>query len=422
MSKCFCHLNGYEVKDAKARADIEAFNNSIEAMNQTIETNNENLNMTIEDVDARLTEHIVNSDVAIANLNNRADTIASSVSDIELAVENVLENGIVIIGDSFTSMDDASVQTRGGADTWVTEFSKTMNKKCYNFAEGGAGFHKPSVVDGKNHNFANQLLVASQDTSFDNSLITDIIVYGGVNDMAIGVTQEQYESALDNLAVVYKEHFPNARLHVFAFNNGSPALDGSYQHSIAEVNMINAIYRKCSDLGFVVHKATTWLDGDSSVWANALHPNVKGISRICNFMVQSFNGGDGLEIKLNIADIKLITSDGEFPITLYELNEEGIYFNPFTGILRGMINIGPRGGMNTINANFGGTYKITFDMPVVSYNSICLPAITNNLNVRLTSYIQGRGNKVMLGFDFYNGTSQQQMIDWIATSIYGHVI
>lgn len=439
----FLDGNKYKIKDAEARESISDLNTSVEnldnSLNQVsgnvtttqegLDTANNNIKTTNDRIDttnqnlSNLNTQLGLTNGELENVKQDLNTTNENLDGLEVELQTIRENGIVIVGDSFTAMDTASVNTRGGADTWVTEFSRIMNKKCYNYAEGGAGFYKNSVVDGKNNNFHQQLSVAAQDETFDNSLITDIIVYGGVNDMSIDVSLAQYEVGLDGLKTVADEHFPNARVHIFAFNNGSAKLDSSYNYSDIDINTIHEFYKMCSEHGFVVHKATSWLDGDASVWANALHPNEYGVARICNFMVQSFTGGDGLEIKLNLSDFKLITSDGEFDMMPYHvLGENGLFFNPFTGRLHGSVLVEPTGGWGQITNGLSGTYKMIFDAPGVSYSSICIACNCDNLKVNLGSYIQPSASNVIAGVDFYNGESTPQTLTWFAFTVDSYVI
>lgn len=51
MSKCFCHFNGYEVKDAQARRDIETLNNNLNTTNLSVSTNKSNIDLNKTDIE-----------------------------------------------------------------------------------------------------------------------------------------------------------------------------------------------------------------------------------------------------------------------------------------------------------------------------------------------------------------------------------
>ena len=78
MEKCFCHLNGYAVKDATARKDIETLkNNKISTEQMAIER--ATLNSAISKVDTR----VKNLEKAVTNIPDSAEDITFNAEGLE---------------------------------------------------------------------------------------------------------------------------------------------------------------------------------------------------------------------------------------------------------------------------------------------------------------------------------------------------
>ena len=101
--KCFCHFNGYEVKDAKARKDIETLNNSVlDATNDTrnnasdisrLQSALNNEVFTLKGEDSKLRQSINTNAENIALINENVSNNANAISDLSTSISDL--NSIV---------------------------------------------------------------------------------------------------------------------------------------------------------------------------------------------------------------------------------------------------------------------------------------------------------------------------------------
>lgn len=79
--KCFCHLNGYKVKDADARTSIEKLNKEVSLSNSNIALNKENI--------ATNNEAIKNINLNLIELNKNIETNESNITVLQTSVTQV---------------------------------------------------------------------------------------------------------------------------------------------------------------------------------------------------------------------------------------------------------------------------------------------------------------------------------------------
>lgn len=79
MSKCFCHFNGYEVKDAKARRDIENTNNKL---NDNVSSINNKIDSNVSSVNARIETLNENIQNGLSTISNGTPLFASSIEEM----------------------------------------------------------------------------------------------------------------------------------------------------------------------------------------------------------------------------------------------------------------------------------------------------------------------------------------------------
>lgn len=166
--KCFCHLNGYKVKDADARNSIETIKENIENINGDIKK----IDAAVSGLDAKVKTNIENltaADKQINNLNNEFSKI------------NTLNNRkFIIIGDSYGE----GYTPDGNVTGWVNRLISLLgidSENCYPINRGGVCFANLS------NNFID--LLNTVGASIENkSEITDIVVCGGYNDLFFDLT------------------------------------------------------------------------------------------------------------------------------------------------------------------------------------------------------------------------------------------
>lgn len=116
MSKCFCHLNGYEVKDANARKSIESLNQAIENLNNLItDLSNEDVLIredfqrivnikeeleaqivNLQTSDSNFNLEITRIDTAITNITNELSSLATKDNSIDEEINNLKEKDSLI--------------------------------------------------------------------------------------------------------------------------------------------------------------------------------------------------------------------------------------------------------------------------------------------------------------------------------------
>lgn len=104
MSNCFCHFNGYEVKDAKARTDIVNINKDIDGVNEDItdinndisdiNTNIEGINKSVNDLDVKTLTNIKSVEENISNVNNEVNL--QNFITYDLAATSYIQGSCVI--------------------------------------------------------------------------------------------------------------------------------------------------------------------------------------------------------------------------------------------------------------------------------------------------------------------------------------
>ena len=167
MSKCFCHLNGYEVKDAKARDDINLINEDIE---NNVKTSISNLETDIE--------------------NN----VKTSISNLETGL-----NKIALFGDSWT--DPTSLDA-----IWGTLIGGALNLTTHNYAKSGA------YMSGETETSLKSQVDTFLNEDIEKTKVKYIVVLGGVNDFRNNVAWDVLAEGLETQIARLKTSCPQAKI------------------------------------------------------------------------------------------------------------------------------------------------------------------------------------------------------------------
>lgn len=195
---------------------------------------------------------------AAANANTKA----------EAALGLAGAGDIIVIGDSFSA---------GGE--WTTKLSQKTGRTVHNYAISGAGFIAGS-------NFLGQLQTAIN-TGIEG--VSDVIVYGGVNDWYSSQSSAGVITAISQFADAVTAASPSLRLHICFCNLGF----AQQQQYNGFSNWYSAVMRGVRDLGVrgLIDFVPLWHMNRPSMFAtDNAHPNATGYSVIASYMSDILSG------------------------------------------------------------------------------------------------------------------------------------
>lgn len=220
-------------------------------------------------------------------INALSERLTDSLEDIEEEIAEIrsiissltsgLHHTIVYIGDSFMY---------GPSHLTTAIDSKLIVDNSYNFSYGATGFVRNT--DGKS--FPNQLQNAAEDTSFENSSVTDIIICGGINDAA-STTQSEFETAMSLIKSKRNMYFVNAKIWVV------PMVWGTSNFIYDDQAKYNKIYNASINTGLAtLPDAYAILQGkDASVYMlDETHPSDAGCALIASNIASWICGGPAI--------------------------------------------------------------------------------------------------------------------------------
>lgn len=290
-----------------------------------------------------------------------------------------------------------------------------LEKQHIIFQKDGAGFVKKGLVN--NRDFIDQLQAAVNDTSIDKNNVTDIIVYGGVNDIIAGISLEQNKIAITNFMNNVNINYPKTTIRFFLTNYGNPNLNSSYHYQIPRqyfnelTNFIAKYYPNVN-----IYKSYTWLNGEPDAWANHLHPNDLGERIILNFILQSINGGTGYHIPLNITKVELHVNNQVHTMNPNKyLPYSKCYLNPYTGVINGTVGLYDIGELNKIESGISPNYRIYLNNSIIFGNSALAPINITNRN--LTGNCGAEANTNYVEFRLFNPTDSRQTLSSMFTTL-----
>lgn len=229
MDKCFCHFNGYQVKDATARADIEK--------------------------------------------------LKLSISAPAFSLDNV-----VCIGDSFLDgcLSGGELSNYGrnlhGWGRYLEDAARAENPNAvfrYAHSEGGSGFNTAGEFG---NTFMGQIMNHRQDMTDAEALaVKTVIIVGGVNDVNAGRIITIWDTV--NAA---REYFPNAKIVVAM----SPIVTMIHTYNFYQLRYPTHDPRVC-----ILTDSWRFLLADSKTRGDdGLHPTILGYQRFAAYLYYASKG------------------------------------------------------------------------------------------------------------------------------------
>ena len=330
-------------------------------------TDKNNLVAAINEVLTALNTAIDGIDSDINAINSAINTINSAINAINALFplapasisDSVLKKHCVFIGDSFTS----SAAYPDPEHNWAEIVSKRLGATCHNYSISGAGYN-----DVGYGTFLSEVNTAVADGSYDHRLVTDIFVYGGINDTNHN-TINSIINALDTVLTALSNEFTNATIHVM-FN-------GTYQvvyptAATGDLFISYNISKYCIEHGYHFLDVTLFFMGTRGtlISNDSIHPTNLGQLELAAAVLSMLKGGQWYHY---IVDHSL---------TNYILTQDGVDTAPTVN--NSIINIYP-GGYDiafSLTYNKGTNFSANnFSLNPVSFNMNAFVCKSNNVRI-----------------------------------------
>ena len=267
--KCFCHFNGYEVKDAQARQNIGEIKNNI------------------------------------GEIKNRELT------------------EMVVIGDSYSSrtyLPDTNNKL------WCEMVASVLKLNLHNYSDPGAGFLANG--DERESTFSSQLDESNGDESFNNNNVKFVFIYGGTNDLEFydSTNKEDYITAYKNTFTKARDYYPNAKIVYLGCNSFS----GLRQKTMSDNDIITEFWVghtiknngviKAQNIIFV--DLTLFYMGVPVAFENGFggHPNATGHKEFATAVLNGLNSSSNAYEHIISVDPVTTTEGWTFNTTLSGTN------------------------------------------------------------------------------------------------------
>ena len=216
---------------------------------------------------------------AEATARETADaSLSTRVTALESSSGGRTYTKLVCIGDSWLE----GYSSIGNYTSWGDVLATSLNAEVYNAYKGGCGFSATS--DGVN--FAS-LVNSAKRAVADVNAIDCVIIGGGINDRKLAANTVKTAAATCISSAV--SAFPNADIYVFPMMlAGRFICNGS-------MNVMRAIQQGCTSVAStrvkVYGDCYDWLYDDTSLHADAYHPNQAGQNMVAYNMRNGLFGG-----------------------------------------------------------------------------------------------------------------------------------
>ena len=317
----------------------------------------------------------------------------------------IKDDYIAIIGDSFSSDEQDSLDARGGAKSWVS----MLNKKTLNYSEGGSGYIRTGVTD-RHSTFLTQADQLIRD--LETKHVTKIIIYGGINDLINNIDNQLI---LNNAKLLFdKIDKLGIETHLFSLNIGNYL--GRYN------NFNDSIIALANNYNIIVHNSIQFLYLQKGVFmADNLHPNKKGEEILFKCINACLNNG---EYFVPIPFDNKIEPSWQSERITATINVNMVVYHPCSGVIDGQFELEFREGTFTIGTNTNAAFFVHSGCTEVPYN---YNGCTVNYSVRenikkciFNPYLITRNGEMCMGFDYAN-TSETTINNLKVISVYFNI-
>lgn len=241
-------------------------------------------------VDSRLSTNETAMNTLQTNVNKQIDALSAETQQIDTnknditTLKNTKSNKkkyMLLFGDSWTDPDRSA---EGTGTKWYVYVCKELQLEPLNYAKWGDTFGS---------RFNAQLTRAKNEISDDvKADITDVVIYGGVNNITSGDGGGTIASLASNFVASVYEWIPTARITIATPNSpkfGSSYMTKAHAHEsfVYKYFLPLAITVPCN----IVY-AYYWTFGFDAYISDNIHPNEYGNKLIAGRMLQALRGGD----------------------------------------------------------------------------------------------------------------------------------
>lgn len=313
------------------------------------------------------------------NINTEIDSLETKVNQNYNTLNQKIENFektkyTIVIGDSYTADDSEGERVRNGAKSWCIKYQTLIKNTLINKAQNSAGFY---YAPGDVKTFDEQYMEVINNDDIDNSLIDEIIIYGGLNDMDNADETNMINGAI-NLAKHIEQYTPKAKVYCAFFNAPKRSI------KVAEIQKTNRFIQSLIDYNWIFNRAGGWLKGNNSecyVSGDGYHPNQTGCDRICACMYNFIHGGEGLSIDVTFLNPRITPSNTAVNGTI----QSTVKYYPLTGTMRGEV-IWTLTSNNLVNANQRKDFSLDCNCDASNYGYNPCPTGIAATNTRAVCY------------------------------------
>ena len=320
----------------------------------------------------------------------------------------------LVIGDSWTSTEEDSVNARDGANNWIYYFEPLQDELIYQKAEGGSGFVKTGVTSGQT--FVTQLtnLLSDESISSKKEFIDKIIIYGGLNDIDGGFNEQQIKSSIDSINSIIQSNNLICDVYLAFFNQPKRSV------TVDNIKLMNNICSHATELGWKTKKANGFNFSNQDNWASDnYHPNESGSKQIALCMMGFVYNKESIHIPIEAEGLLFTNSDIPTPTDTGGSISGYLFYDPLNARLFGDIVGGQLKTLHSIGINIEGKYLIPTNLDLYEAQDKYIPvnADVSSNALFLRGYAGSNEEKLTLWWNFANATNNVIEMKAVGTSI-----
>ena len=320
----------------------------------------------------------------------------------------------LVIGDSWTSTEEDSVNARDGANNWIYYFEPLQDELIYQKAEGGSGFVKSGVTSGQT--FVTQLtnLLSDESISSKKEFIDKIIIYGGLNDIDGGFNEQQIKSSIDSINSIIQSNNLICDVYLAFFNQPKRSV------TVDNIKLMNNICSHATELGRKTKKANGFNFSNQDNWASDnYHPNESGSKQIALCMMGFVYNKESIHIPIEAEGLLFTNSDIPTPTDTGGSISGYLFYDPLNARLFGDIVGGQLKTLHSIGINIEGRYLIPTNLDLYEAQDKYIPvnADVSSNALFLRGYAGSNEEKLTLWWNFANATNKVIEMRAVGTSI-----
>ena len=320
----------------------------------------------------------------------------------------------LVIGDSWTSTEEDSVNARDGANNWIHYFEPLQDELIYQKAEGGSGFVKTGVTSGQT--FVTQLtnLLSDESISSKKEFIDKIIIYGGLNDIDGGFNEQQIKNSIDSINSIIQSNNLTCDVYLAFFNQPKRSV------TVDNIKLMNNVCSHATELGWKTKKANGFNFSSQNNWASDnYHPNESGSKQIALCMMGFVYNKESIHIPIEAEGLLFTNSDIPTPTDTGGSILGYLFYDPLNARLFGDIVGGQLKTLHSIGINIEGNYLIPTSLDLCAAHDTYIPvnADVSSNALSLRGYAGSYEGKLTLWWNFANATNKVIEMRGVGTSI-----